>query len=46
MGHGLHEGTWAGRFGGVVSLVSALGLLAMLGTGIASWWRMRKKAAA
>jgi sulfite reductase (NADPH) flavoprotein alpha-component len=46
LGHGLHEGTWAGRLGGVVSLVSALGLLTMLGTGIVSWLRMRKKAAA
>jgi hypothetical protein len=26
--------------------LSALGLLAMLGTGIVSWWRMWKKAAA
>ena len=46
LGHGLHEGTWAGRFGGVVSLVSALGLLAMLGTGILSWLRMRRKSQA
>ncbi len=45
MGHGLHEGRWAGWFGGVVSLLSALGLLTMLGTGIVSWWKMRRKAA-
>jgi sulfite reductase (NADPH) flavoprotein alpha-component len=45
-GHRLHEGTWGGRLGGLVSLLSALGLCGLLATGVLSWWRLRRKARA
>lgn len=39
LGRALHEGTWAGRWSGVVNLVSALLLMLMLGLGLQSWSR-------
>lgn len=40
----LHEGTWAGAWSGLVNLLSALGLLGLLFTGVWSWWRRRRQA--
>ncbi len=39
LGRALHAGTWAGRWSGVVNLVSALLLILMMGLGLASWSR-------
>lgn len=35
----LHEGTWAGPWSGALNLVSAVALIALVGTGLVSWWR-------
>ena len=46
LGHALHEGTWGAGWGGMVNLLAVLGLLAMMGTGLLSWWRRRNAARA
>lgn len=35
----LHEGTWAGAWSGVFTLVSTFPLLGLLVTGVLKWWR-------
>jgi sulfite reductase (NADPH) flavoprotein alpha-component len=43
-GEAMHTGDWAGGWGGMLNLVSAVALLGMLGTGLVSW-RRRARAA-
>ena len=40
----LHEGSWAGAWSGLVNLLSALGLIGLLGTGVWAWWQRRRQA--
>lgn len=35
----LHEGAWDGSWSGALNLISALALIALVGTGLLSWWR-------
>lgn len=44
-GEAIHAGDWAGGWGGVLNLVSAVALLGMLGTGLVSWWRRSPRGA-
>ena len=44
IGRELHEGTWAGRWSGVLNLVAAAAMLWMLGTGVQSYVRRRAAA--
>ncbi|MDR3409836.1 MAG: PepSY domain-containing protein [Formivibrio sp.] len=39
----LHEGTWAGAWSGLFSLLSALSLIGLLATGVWGWWRRRRQ---
>jgi sulfite reductase (NADPH) flavoprotein alpha-component len=43
LGREIHEGTWAGPWSGILNLLAALGLLAMLGTGVWSWLRRLRR---
>lgn len=45
VGHALHEGTWAGPWSAALNVVAALASLAMLGSGLLSWWRARRRRA-
>jgi sulfite reductase (NADPH) flavoprotein alpha-component len=35
----LHEGTWAGAWSGILTLLSTFPLLGLMGTGLWTWWR-------
>ncbi len=35
----LHEGTWAGAWSGILTLISTFPLLGLMGTGLWTWWR-------
>lgn len=43
IGRQLHEGTWAGRWSGIVNLAAAAAMLWMLGTGVLSFARRRAR---
>jgi sulfite reductase (NADPH) flavoprotein alpha-component len=40
----LHEGAWAGPWSGALNLISAVALIALVGTGLLSWWRGLRRA--
>lgn len=43
VGHALHEGTWAGPWSAALNIVAAIASLAMLGSGLLSWRRARRR---
>ena len=43
VGSALHEGTWAGAWSGVLNILAAVASLVMLGSGLLSWARQRRR---
>jgi sulfite reductase (NADPH) flavoprotein alpha-component len=43
IGRELHEGTWAGRWSGILNLAAAIAMLWMLGSGALSFVRRRAR---
>jgi sulfite reductase (NADPH) flavoprotein alpha-component len=41
-GEAMHTGEWLGGRGAWINIAAALGLLLMLSTGVASWWKRRR----